>query len=138
MKKAKHVLFVCVGNSCRSQMAEGFANYYGKGKLLAFSAGTIPEGFVNSTAIQLMKEKQIDISHHRSKRIDEFNLMQFDAIISLCEASTDALCPATYLGVKEQWNIPDPTKLPIDEFRKIRDMIENRVKMLVTQLLNNQ
>ncbi len=116
-------------------MAEGFANHYGKGKVVAFSAGTVPAGFVHPSAISAMREKGIDISHHRSKGVEEFDLMQFDAVVSLCEADTDALCPAVYMGVKEQWNIPDPIGLPMDEFRRIRDIIEARVKALVNRLL---
>ncbi len=116
-------------------MAEGFANHYGKGKVVAFSAGTMPAGFVHPSAISAMREKGIDISHHRSKGVEEFDLIEFDAVVSLCEADTDALCPAVYMGVKEQWNIPDPIGLPMDEFRRIRDIIEARVKALVNRLL---
>lgn len=132
--KPKVVLFVCVGNSCRSQMAEGFANHYGKGRVVAYSAGTMPAGHVHPRAIEAMREKGIDISHHSSKSVDEFDLTQFDAVISLCEADTDRLCPATYAGVKEQWNIPDPLGLPMEEFRQIRNLIELRVKALVNRL----
>jgi len=132
--KPKLVLFVCVGNSCRSQMAEGFANHYGQGKVVAFSAGTMPSGKVHPLAIEAMREVGIDITHHTSKSVQEFDITQFDAVVSLCDARTDELCPATYMGVQEHWNIPDPIGLPIDEFRRIRAMIEQRVKALVEQL----
>ncbi len=135
--KPKLVLFVCVGNSCRSQMAEGFANHYGKGRVVAYSAGTMPAGYVHPLAIEAMREKGIDISRHTSKSVQEFDLNQFDAVISLCEADTDRLCPATYMGVKEQWNIPDPVGLPMEEFRQIRDLIEARVKALVNRLYDD-
>ncbi|MEN3000368.1 MAG: arsenate reductase ArsC [Armatimonadota bacterium] len=131
----KHVLFVCVGNSCRSQMAEGFANALGKGKVIASSAGTMPAARVHPLAIEAMRELGIDISHHIPKSVAEFDMEQFDAVVSLCEADTDALCPATFVGVREQWNIPDPIGLPMEEFRRIRDMIGERVKALVNRLL---
>jgi len=129
------VLFVCVGNSCRSQMAEGFANALGKGKIIASSAGTMPAARVHPLAIEAMREVGIDISHHTPKSITEFDLGEFDAVISLCEADTDKLCPATFVGVREQWNIPDPVGLPMEEFRRVRDTIGERVKALINRLL---
>ncbi|OYT74077.1 MAG: hypothetical protein CFK49_10210 [Armatimonadetes bacterium JP3_11] len=132
--KPKLVLFVCVGNSCRSQMAEGFANHYGQGKVVAFSAGTMPSGKVHPLAIQAMRELGIDITHQTSKSVQEFDLTQFDAVVSLCDARTDEFCPATYMGVQEHWNIPDPIGLPMDEFRRVRAMIEQRVRELVERL----
>lgn len=138
MKTPKTILFVCVGNSCRSQMAEGFGNHYGKGRVVAFSAGTMPAGYVHPNAIAVMAEKGIDISHQSSKSVTEFEISQFDAVVSLCEADTDSLCPAVYMGVKEQWNIPDPVGKPLDEFRRVRDMIEARVKALINRLLTEE
>ncbi|MFN3690636.1 MAG: arsenate reductase ArsC [Fimbriimonadales bacterium] len=133
----KLVLFVCVGNSCRSQMAEGFGNYYGQGKVVAFSAGTAPAGRVHPLAIEAMREVGIDISHQTSKSILEFDITQFDAVVSLCDARTDELCPATYMGIQEHWNIPDPVGLPMDEFRRVRGMIEERVKALIQRLTSD-
>jgi arsenate reductase len=131
----KKVLFVCVGNSCRSQMAEGFANALGKGKVVAFSAGTMPAARVHPLAIEAMREVGIDISRQYPKSITEFDLSEFDAVVSLCEADTDTLCPATFVGVREQWKIPDPVGLPMEAFRQVRDTIGERVKALVNRLL---
>ncbi|GIV10055.1 MAG: arsenate reductase [Fimbriimonadales bacterium] len=133
----KLVLFVCVGNSCRSQMAEGFGNHYGQGKVVAFSAGTAPSGKVHPQAIEAMREIGIDITSQTSKSVHEFDIAQFDAVVSLCDARTDALCPATYMGVQEHWDIPDPVGSPIEEFRRVRSMIEARVKDLVRRLADN-
>ncbi len=133
-KQPKLILFVCVGNSCRSQMAEGFGNYYGQGEVVAFSAGTAPTGKVHPLAIEAMREVGIDISHHTSKGVWEFDITQFDAVVSLCDARTDELCPATYMGIQEHWNIPDPVGLPMEAFRRVRAMIEERVKALVERL----
>ncbi len=131
----KQVLFVCVGNSCRSQMAEGFANALGKGRVIAFSAGTMPAARVHPLAIEAMREIGIDISHHQPKSMAEFDLEAFDAVVSLCEVGTDALCPATFTGVSEHWSIPDPVGLAMEEFRRVRDTIGERVKALVNRLL---
>ncbi len=133
----KLVLFVCVGNSCRSQMAEGFGNHYGQGKVVAFSAGIAPSGRVHPLATEAMREVGIDITRQTSKSVDEFDITQFDAVVSLCDVPTDELCPATYTGIQEHWNIPDPIGLPIDEFRRVRAMIEERVKELVQRLADD-
>jgi arsenate reductase len=131
----KRVLFVCVGNSCRSQMAEGFANALGKGKVVAFSAGTMPAARVHPLAVEAMREVGVDISRQYPKSVSEFDLCEFDAVVSLCEADTDTLCPATFVGVREQWNIPDPVGQPMETFRRVRDTIGERVKALVNRLL---
>ncbi len=135
--KPKLVLFVCVGNSCRSQMAEGFGNHYGQGKVVAFSAGTAPTGKVHPLAIEAMREIGIDISRQTSKSVTEFDITQFDAVVSLCDARTDQLCPATYMGVQEHWDIPDPVGLPMEEFRRVRTMIETRVRDLIQRLADD-
>lgn len=135
--KPKLVLFVCVGNSCRSQMAEGFGNHYGQGKVVAFSAGTAPSGKVHPLAIEAMREIGIDISRQTSKSVTEFDITQFDAVVSLCDARTDQLCPATYMGVQEHWDIPDPVGLPMEEFRRVRTMIETRVRDLIQRLADD-
>lgn len=135
MEAPKKILFVCVGNSCRSQMAEGFGNHFGASRVVAFSAGTMPAGYVHPNAIAVMAEKGIDISQQSSKSVAEFDISQFDAVISLCEADTDSLCPTIYMGVKEQWNTPDPVGKSLEAFRHVRDTIEARVKALVNRLL---
>ncbi len=134
MKRTKTILFVCVGNSCRSQMAEGFGNHFGQNEVVAFSAGTMPAGRVHPLAIEAMREIGIDITRQTSKGVDEFDTSQFDAVVSLCDARTDELCPATYMGIQEHWNIPDPIGLPMEEFRAVRAMIEERVRDLVQRL----
>ncbi|MDW8106772.1 MAG: arsenate reductase ArsC [Armatimonadota bacterium] len=136
--RPKLVLFVCVGNSCRSQMAEGFCNHYGNGKVVAFSAGTAPTSKVHPLAIEAMREVGIDISRQSSKGVWEFDITQFDAVVSLCDARTDELCPATYMGIQEHWNIPDPVGLPMDEFRRVRAMIEERVRSLIQRLSHDE
>ncbi|OGY60268.1 MAG: hypothetical protein A3B23_02700 [Candidatus Colwellbacteria bacterium RIFCSPLOWO2_01_FULL_48_10] len=122
------ILFVCVENSCRSQMAEGFARKHGKDVLEAWSAGSKPSGKVNETAIVVMKENEIDLTLHRSKGSDDLPKVKWDYVVTM--GCGDA-CPFVPSEAKEDWALPDPKKLPLDEFRKVRDEIESRVKDLI-------
>lgn len=127
------VLFVCTGNSARSQMAEGFAKAMG---LDAFSAGTHPKDAVHPLAVVVMREKGIDISHHTPKPLDLEFAKQVDLVVTVC-GEADAECAHLPLPVpKIHWNLPDPAKVQGDEetrlnaFRKIRDEIERCVRGL--------
>lgn len=128
----KKILFLCTGNSCRSQMAEGIANHFGKNKIQAFSAGLNPST-VNPYAIEVMKEIGIDISSQRSKEIEEFYGKDFDYIITLCESARQN-CPF-FPGKAERlhWDIKDPVSATgthdeiIQEFRRCRDIIKQKV-----------
>ncbi|MCS7191836.1 MAG: arsenate reductase ArsC [Armatimonadetes bacterium] len=137
MKMAKRVLFVCTGNSARSQMAEGFAKAMG---LEAFSAGTHPKDAVHPLAVAVMAEKGIDISHHRPKPLDLEFAKTVDLIVTVC-GEADEECAQLPLPVpKVHWNLPDPAKAEGDEneglsvFREVRDKIENLVGQIVKQL----
>ena len=123
------VMFVCSGNSCRSQMAEGFARAAG---IEAYSAGTEPAGYVHPLALQVMAEKGIDISGHISKGLD-LNLAQsMDAVITVC-GEADEACPAIPHVNRLHWPIPDPAKAAGTEeevlsvFRAVREDIARRV-----------
>lgn len=131
------VMFLCTGNSCRSQMAEGIANTIGKGKLKAYSAGLNPAGFVHPKAIEVMKEIGIDISNYTSKPIDEALLQEMDYIITLCGDANET-CPMTPPHIKRvHWGLPDPAKAVGTEeevlnlFRKVRDEIKEKVLQLI-------
>jgi glutathione/glutaredoxin type arsenate reductase len=126
------VLFVCIENSCRSQMAEGFARVLGEGKIAAYSAGSAPSGIVNPTAVAVMKEKGIDISTHSSKSVAELPVQSFDVIVTM---GCGDVCPAMSASQRIEWNIPDPKSLPIETFRAVRDEIEDHVKDLLNTLL---
>ena len=129
----KKVLFICVENSARSQMAEAFANAYGKGKILASSAGTMPGERVNPLAVQAMKEKGIDISKNKPKAIDVKMIEGADAVITMgCGA--EGFCPAPLLEKVVDWKIEDPKGKPIEEVRKIRDEIERKVRALIGEM----
>lgn len=118
------VLFVCVGNSCRSQMAEGFARAAG---LEAESAGTEPASGVSRTAVAVMQEKGIDISGHTPKLLDMKRLPEFNRVITMGCGVAES-CPA--LHTDEDWGLDDPVGQDEGVFRAIRDDIEARVRRL--------
>lgn len=130
MNRLPTVLFVCIENSCRSQMAEGFARRHGAGKIAAWSSGSRPSGKVNETAVALMEEKGVDMSSHRSKSLDSLPKQAWDWVITM--GCGDA-CPFVPSKGKEDWAIPDPKHMSPDDFRKVRDLVEAKVKDLVAR-----
>ena len=127
----KRVLFVCIENSNRSQMAEAFARIHGQGRIEAYSAGSRPSGRVNPAAIQSMAELGYDLTDHHSQPLDEIPRIEFAAVVTMgCGDS----CPAVAARQKEDWDIPDPKSAPPEKFREIRDLIETRVRHLLTRL----
>ena len=124
----KNVLFVCVENSCRSQMAQAFAIINGKDKVTAYSAGSKPSGVVNPKAIASMKEIGYDLSQHDSKSLDDIPDIEYDFVATM--GCGDA-CPYVRSKKREDWAIPDPKHMDPDEFRKIRDLIEQKVKNIL-------
>ncbi len=125
------ILFVCVENSNRSQMAEAFARMLGGDRLEAFSAGSRPSGRVNPKAIDAMAELGYDLSQHRSESIERLPDVSFTAVISM---GCGEACPQIPADIREDWRIPDPKALPADEFRVIRDTIREKVRDLLDRL----
>ncbi len=123
-----HLLFVCVENSNRSQMAEGFARRLGGGRVSAFSAGSRPSGRVHPRAIRFMKEKGIDLSGQRSKGLDALPEARWDWIVTM--GCGDA-CPSLPARHRLDWELPDPKDLDDDGFRAVRDRIEGLVADLI-------
>ena len=123
-----HLLFVCVENSCRSQMAEGFAHALGQGRIAAFSAGSRPSGQVDPRAIQLMRERDIDLSIQRSKGLDELPAGRWDYVVTM--GCGDA-CPNLPARHRRDWDLPDPKHLDDDGIRAVRD----RIGLLVLDLI---
>ncbi len=123
------VLFVCVENSCRSQMAEAFAKIHGADVIDAYSSGSHPSGKVNPRAIEFMQEIGYDLSKHTSKNLTEIPQIEYDYAITM---GCGDECPMVRTKHREDWQIPDPKNLSPEEFRKVRDLIEDRVKELVT------
>jgi arsenate reductase (thioredoxin) len=129
----KTVLFVCVHNSGRSQMAEAFFRALAGGKAKAISAGTKPADRVNSTVAAVMKEVGIDISRRRPKALTFEMMEKADRVITM-GCGVEETCPATFAPT-EDWQLDDPEGRPIEEVRKIRDDIKARVEKLVAELL---
>lgn len=123
----KKILFVCVENSCRSQMAEGFGRFLGKGIFEAYSAGSKPSGAVDPMAVEAMKEIGIDISTQKSKGFDELIVKKFDAVITL---GCGDVCPFVPATEHIAWEIDDPKGRGMDVFMKVRDRIRYKVKNL--------
>lgn len=131
MNHKSRILFVCVQNANRSQMAEAFAKMHGGDAVEANSAGSRPSGVVNPRAIQFMKEVGYDLSTHGSKSIDDFKGQEIDVAVTM--GCGDA-CPLVRARQREEWNIPDPKDLTDDQFRAVRDLIEQKVKVLIEHL----
>jgi protein-tyrosine-phosphatase len=129
----KRLLFVCVENANRSQMAEAFARIHG-GDVEAYSAGSRPSGVVNPKAIEAMRELGYDLTTHRSTALDELPDVEFDAAVTM--GCGDA-CPNVRAKYRADWNIPDPKHLPPEEFRKVRDLIEQKVKELLSLVISH-
>ena len=137
MKKRQKIIFICTGNSCRSQMAEGFLKYYANNIYDVFSAGSHPSK-VNQNAITVMKELNIDISEHTSDGIDYYINMGIDIVITVCN-NAKQICPLFPGELKRiHWNIKDPFKgwetnpTQLNDFRKTRD----EIKGYITEFLN--
>jgi arsenate reductase len=142
MAKAKRVLFLCTGNSCRSQMADGIVNHDFAGRIEAFSAGTEPHG-LNPKAVQVMGEIGIDISANSSDHVSRYEGQAFDYVISLC-GDADQKCP-TFFGGMKRLHIPfdDPpratgsTEEVIAVYRRVRDEIRTQMNRLFRQELGD-
>ncbi len=127
----KNLLFVCVQNSNRSQMAEAFARIHGAEDFEAYSAGSQPSGEINPKAIAAMREIGYDLSKHKSKSLEEIPQVEYDFVATM--GCGDA-CPFVRAKRREDWQIPDPKNLPPAEFNKIRDLIEQKVRNVLSTL----
>lgn len=127
----KKVLFVCIENSCRSQIAEAFANIHGETDVLAFSAGSRPSGTINPKAMVSMQEIGYNLSIHESGSLDIVPPYEYDYIIKM-GCGDD--CPQVRAKKHEDWYIPDPKDMDMVEFRKVRDLIESKTKDLLKRI----
>ncbi len=127
----KKVLFACVENSCRSQIAEGFANIYGTNIMMPFSAGSKASGKINKKAVIVMAEIGYDLTLHESKGLDEFTDSKLDYLITLgCKDE----CPNIKSKFRKEWDIPDPKNMNLEDFCKVRDLIEKSVLSLIDEI----
>ena len=125
------ILFACVENSCRSQMAEGFANIHGTHILMPFSTGSKASGQINNKAVIAMAEIGYDLTEHKSKGIDEFSDLKFDYLITL---GCNDKCPNIETKLRKEWDIPDPKNMNLEDFFKVRDLIEKKVLSLIDEI----
>ena len=136
----KNILVLCTGNSCRSQLAEGYLRHYAEGKANIYSAGIETHG-VNPKAVQVMAEEQIDISAQTSNHVDEYLSIPFDAVITVCDNANEA-CPY-FPGKVERFhhNFPDPGKATgsdeqiTEQFRVVREMVKKYCEDFVNENL---
>lgn len=133
MSAARRVLFVCIENANRSQMAEAFARLHGGGRIEALSAGSRPSGTINPRAAQFMAELGYDLGQHRSKSLDEVASDErgFAAVITM--GCGDA-CPWVPAERREDWALPDPKHMDDAGYRAVRDEISARVRRLIESL----
>ncbi|MFI5152757.1 MAG: arsenate reductase ArsC [Chitinophagales bacterium] len=132
MIKKKKILFVCVENSNRSQISQAFANLHGRGTVEAFSAGSRPGNQVNPKAIRSMQELGYSLEAHKPKSLEEVKQFSpFDVVVTM--GCGDA-CPWMPAKTFIDWQIPDPKNMDEEEFRKVRNLIEEKVKNLLLTL----
>ena len=127
----KNILFVCIENSNRSQMAQAFAMIHGKDKVKAYSAGSRPSGVINPKAIAAMHELGYDLSVHDSKSLQQIPDIEFEYAITM---GCGDECPFVKAKHRIDWQIPDPRNMNETDFRKVRDLIEGKVKELLEKL----
>jgi arsenate reductase (thioredoxin) len=128
----RRLLFVCVENSNRSQMAEAFARIHGGNRIEAYSAGSRPSGLVNPKAIEAMREIGYDLSRHVSKSLTDMPELEYDFVATM---GCGDECPFVRAKQREDWDIPDPKNMPPEEFRAVRDLIETKVKAAIAQIV---
>ena len=132
----KRVLFVCVENAGRSQMAEGFAEKYGKGKLVVSSAGNKPAEQVNPVVVEAMKEVDIDISMKKPKLLTFEMAEEADLIVTM-GCNEQGVCPGPFFKPTVDWKLEDPEGKAIEKVREIRDDIKRRVQELLEEKAND-
>ena len=130
----KKILFVCVENAGRSQIAEAFAKKYGNNKIIASSAGNKPAEKINPIVVDVLKEKGIDISMNQPKLITAKIAMDSDLIVTM-GCNDQGVCPGPFFKPTIEWHLEDPKGKPIEKVREIRDQIERQVRELIEKEL---
>jgi len=128
------IVFICIGNMCRSPMAEGFAAHLGGDLVEVYSAGTNPTGVVSEDSIYMMDEIDIDISHQRSNSLRSIPVDEIDIAVSMAPDSAASLMPPGFRGRAVDWDVDDPISSGVDTFRRVRDEIEVLVRGLLDDI----
>ena len=126
------ILFVCVHNSGRSQMAEAFLNKLAGGRVRALSAGTEPAGTLDPIVVEVMRAAGVDISHHKPKKLTPEMAEQADRVITM-GCGVEEVCPAAFVET-EDWGLDDPKGKPLEKVREIREQIRARVLELLEEI----
>ena len=124
----KKILFVCVENSCRSQIAEAFVHLQQFKTIEVYSAGSKPSGKINPKAIESMKEIGYDLSKHSSKSLSEIPNIEYDAVVTM---GCGDECPFVRAKYREDWKIPDPKEMSLKDFKEVRELIKRKVENLL-------
>jgi protein-tyrosine-phosphatase len=127
----RRVVFLCVENSNRSQMAGAFARVYGGGQVEAFSAGSRPSGRVNPKAVEAMREVGYDLGRPAFKGLADLPGGEFDVAVTM---GCGDQCPTLRARRRLDWDIPDPREMPLEQFREVRDLIAHKVQRLLGEL----
>ncbi len=127
----KKVLFVCVENSCRSQIAEAFGKILGEGIIEAYSSGSRPSGKVNEKAIASMKDVGYDLTSHKSKSLSDIPQIEYDYVVTM---GCGDECPYVQAKMRDDWKIPDPKHMEMEEFNNVRDTIKKKVAKLIEEI----
>jgi len=128
------IVFICIGNMCRSPMAEGFARHLGGDLVEAYSAGTRPTGVVSEDSIEMMDEIGVDISHQRSNGLGSVPVDEVDIAVSMAPDSAQAVMPRGFRGRTIDWDVDDPISSSLSTFRRVRDEIEVLVRGLLDEI----
>ena len=131
MNVPKRILFICVENSNRSQIAEAFARIYGGPEIEVYSAGSRPSGQINRRAIESMRELGYDLTQQRSKALTEVPDLEYDFVATM---GCGDECPFVRAKNRADWAIPDPKDLPPDDYRAVRKLIEDKLTTLLADL----
>jgi arsenate reductase len=130
----KKILFVCIGNMCRSPMAEGFARALGGESFEAYSAGITPTGVISEASIAAMREIGIDISSQQSNGVEAVPIDDIDVVVNMSRQPTDLFLPPDFNGRLIEWSVIDPIGGPLRTYRLVRDDIARRVRDLLDDI----
>jgi arsenate reductase len=136
-QRKTRVLFICIGNMCRSPMAEGMARVLGRDLIEAYSAGTNPTGVVSDDAIEIMRELKIDISKVQSKGLDQVPVSEMDIVVSMAPRAASRMVPRGFRGRTIDWRVEDPVGRPLSVFRRVRGELDTLVRQLVEDVRRN-
>ncbi len=127
------IAFVCIGNACRSQMAEAWVRHRAVEGIEAVSAGLAPLGYITSETSQVMKEKNISVDGQQSKGLEAIDWKQVDVLVNMTFMPARSVVPG-FSRRRAEWRVPDPFQRSMRTYRRVRDLLERRVDKLIAEL----